>query len=234
MSMRQYDTWIIYRDPEEVLTALNVLLEHKDEITEEEPVLVFVNCSSSFTVDGKKINRYVDTLVCSKQADMALCLTSARYYDEDLGLMSATAADVIRVLNKNNIPYRIVAGKVNKSEFDDRDMPETWLIREAYVLEDSLSLSAEKGITDCVIYPDSKATLSVGYYLEDGTYHEVWGLNFDGLIEVGDTWNFLINENDKRNLSIEDAKKIILDKGLRYTIGKDPMTDIKNKRKVHR
>lgn len=223
MNSRQLDVWGIYRDPEHVLDALKIIAEHKDKITEEEPLNLFVNCTSSFIVDGKRIGRYMDALICSSQADIALCISSARYNDEDLGNYSATPEDIVRFLEKNNIPYRVITGEPQKDDIDDPKIPEIWMAREKYVLEDSLTESREKGCTDCVIYPDTTAKLSMGYYLKDGLYHEIWGLNFTGLIETDNSWTFLIDENDSRNVSAEEAKTIISDNGLGYTIGKEPV-----------
>ena len=223
MNYRQLDVWGIYRDPEHVLDALKIIAEHRNEITEENPLKLFVNCTSSFMVDGKKIGRYMDTLICSRQADTALCLSSARYTDEDLGDISATPEDIARFLDKYNIPYQIIAGEAQKDDIDDPKIPEIWMAREKYVLEDSLTESKEKGCTDCVVYPDTNAKLSMGYYLKDGSYYEIWGLNFKGLIETDNSWTFLIDELDSRNLSIEEAEKKNKKKGLKYRVGKTPI-----------
>lgn len=223
---RQLDVWGIYRDPEHVLDALKIIAEHKDEITKEAPLTLFVNCTSSFIVDGKRIGRYMDTLICSREADTALCLSSARYIDDDLGSVSATPEDIAKFLEKNGIPYQIVTGVPQTDDVDDPKIPEIWMAREEYVLEDSLAESKEKGCTNCVVYPETKAKLSMGYYLEDGSYYEVWGLNFKGLIETDNSWTFLIDEGDSRNISVEQAEKIIIDSGLGYTIGENPTSKV--------
>lgn len=225
MENRKLDVWAIYRDPEHVLDALKIIAKHKDKITEEAPLNLFVNCTSSFIVNGKIIGRYMDTLICSDQADIALCLSSARYEDEDLGLVSATPEDIINFLEKHNIPYQIITGTPQVDDIDNPNIPEIWMAREKYVLEDSLAESREKGCTDCVIYPDTTAKLSMGYSLKDGSYYEIWGLNFTGLIETDNSWTFLIDENDSRNVSIEEAKDIIADKGLSYTLGQKPISE---------
>jgi len=93
---RKLDVWAIYRDPEHVLDALKIILKNKDEI--KEPLTLFTNCVSSFSIDGKKVDRYMDTLICSEEADIALCLSSARYYDEKLGLISATPEVIAKFL----------------------------------------------------------------------------------------------------------------------------------------
>ena len=226
MNNKQLDVWAIYRDPEHVLDALKIIADHKNEITEEEPLCLFVNCTSSLTVDGKKVGRYMDTVICSREADIALCLSSARYYDEDLGPISATPEDIVHFLEKESIPYQVITGEPQIDDVDDKKIPEIWMIREKYVLEDSLAESKEKGCTYCTVYPDTKAKLSMGYYLKDGSYHEVWGLNFNGLIETDNSWSFLINEEDSRNLSVDDAEKIITDSGFDYIIDDNPLKKI--------
>ena len=223
MSNRNLDVWAIYRDPEHVLDALNIILSKKDEITKEGPLRLFVNCTSSFIVNGVNVGRYMDTIICSRQADIALCISSARYYDEDMGNISASAQDIVSFLEKNDIPYEVVTGIPQEDDIDNPLIPEIWMIRERYVLEDSIKESKEKGCKECVIYPDTSAKLSMGYYLKDNTYMEIWGLNFKGLVETDNSWSFLIDENDSRNITIEDAKEIINDYGLNYTVGNNPL-----------
>ncbi len=222
-SYRLLDVWGIYRDPEHVLDALKIILEHKNEITEDEPLKLFVNCTSSFVVDGKKIGRYMDTLICSREADIALCLSSARYTDEDLGSISATPEDIAKFLDKHHIPYEIITGVPQKDDIDNPKIPEIWMAREDYVLRDSLAESKERGCEDCTIYPSTKAKLSMGYTLKDGSYHEIWGVNFKGLIETKNSWTLLIDESDQRNLSIEYAKKIIAESGFKFAEAKSPI-----------
>ena len=158
----------------------------------------------------------MDTIICSSEADIALCLSSARYSDETLGLISATPEDIIEFLRKHNIPYQVITGVPQKDDVDDPKIPEIWMIREKYVLVDSLSESKEKGCTSCTVYPKTTAKLSMGYYLEDGTYYEIWGLNFKGLIETDNCWSFLIDENDSRNIRVKEAEEVIMEKGLTY------------------
>lgn len=211
---RKLDVWAIYRDPEHVLDALKIILSNKEKITK--PLTLFTNCTSSFIIDGKKVGRYMDTLICSDEADIALCLSSARYYDKDMGLISATPEIIAKFLDKHNIPYKIVTGIPQKDDIDDCKIPEIWMAREKFVLEDSIDESKEKGCTNCIFYTNTDAKLSMGYYMNDGSYKEIWGLNYNGLIETDNSWTFLINEGDERNISIEQAKEILIEKGLVY------------------
>lgn len=212
---RKLDVWAIYRDPEHVLDALKIILDNKDKITN--PLTLFTNCTSSFIIDGKKVGRYMDTLICSEEADIALCLSSARYYDEDLGgVVSATPEIIAKFLDKHDIAYEIVAGEPQKDDIDEPKMPEIWMAREKYVLVDSIKESKEKGCTDCTLYNETNAKLSMGYYLADGNYIEVWGLNYKGLIETDNSWTLLIDEGEKRNISIEEAKEILEEQALPY------------------
>ena len=228
MEDRKLDVWAIYRDPEHVLDALKIILEHKDEITK--PLNLYVNCTSSLIVNGKRVGRYMNTLICSNEADIALCLSSARYTDEDLGSISATPKDIADFLDKHGIPYQIITGFPQMDDIDDLNIPEIWMVREKYVLEDSLDESRSKGCEECTIYPDAKAKLSMGYYMEDGSYVEVWGLNYSGLIETDNSWTLLIDENDERNISIEEAKKVVEEKGLKSIIGNDPLEGLQAKK----
>ncbi len=214
INYRQLDVWAIYRDPEHVFDALKIILDSKDKI--KKPLTLFTNCVSNFTIDGKKIERNMDTLICSPEADIALILSAARYYDEDLGLISATPEIIARFLDKHEIPYEIVVGEPKKENLDDKDIPEIWMVRERFVLEDSLEESKQKGCTTCNLYSDTSANLSMGYYLSDGSYNEIWGLNYNCLVETDNSWTFMIDENDERNLSNEEVKQIIEEKGFEY------------------
>lgn len=220
MNNRILDVWAIYNEPQEILKPLKYILEHKEEIIKNGPLTLFTNCTSSFLVNGKKIGRYMDTVIYSYESDIALCLSSSRNLDEDLG---ASPEDIARFFDKHGIPYKIVFGEAQKDDIDDQNIPEIWMVREKYVLEDSLNDSKNRGCTDCIVYPNIDSKLSMGYYLKDGTYMEIWGLNFKGLIETDDSWSLLINENDPRNISIEDAIEIIKQNGLSYTIEDNPL-----------
>ena len=165
----------------------------------------------------------MDTLICSREADTALCLSSARYTDEDLGSISATPEEIAKFLDKHNIPCEIITGVPQKDDIDNPQIPEIWMAREDYVLKDSLAESKERGCENCTIYPSTRAKLSMGYTLKDGSYHEIWGVNFKGLIETQNSWTLLIDELDKRNLSIEDAKKIIAESGFEFTEARSPI-----------
>lgn len=202
---RNLDVWGIYRDPEHVLDALKIIAEHKAEITEENPLILFTNCSSKFTINGKEIGRYMDTLICSRPSDIAMCLSSARYTDEDLGSVSATPEDIAKYLDKQSIPYKIVGSKFAKKQNEDKDNPnikEIWMARELDVLKLSLEESRSKGNNKVIIYPDVNAGLSMGYYDENDEYIEIWGINFKGLLETDNSWTCLIDEEDRRNLKI--------------------------------
>lgn len=50
----------------------------------------------------------------------------------------------------------------------------------------------------------------------DGSYNEIWGLNYNCLVETDNSWTFMIDENDERNLSNEEVKQIIEEKGFEY------------------
>lgn len=220
---RQLDVWSIYRDPEHVLDALKIILEHKGEITDENPLTLFTNCVSKFTINGEEVDRYIDTLICSREADIALCLTSARYTDKELGDISATPEDIAKFLDKYNIPYKIVTGKSPEKEIgwykqgedkitvidviekDDRNIPELWMAREEEVIRLALEESASKGCRKCVFYPNIPSNLGMGYYLEDSSYKEVWGIDFKGLVETDNNWTLIIDEGYKDNLNEEDV-----------------------------
>ena len=61
MNDRQLDVWWMYKDHEAILSPLKIILGHKDEITKEDPLYLFVNCSSKFIVDGKEMRIRMST-----------------------------------------------------------------------------------------------------------------------------------------------------------------------------
>ena len=108
-------------------------------------------------------------------------------------------------------------------------MPETWFIREGYVLKESLNNSRDNGCEECIVYPDVKSRLMVGYYTDDNKFHEVWGLHFKGLITTSNSWSLVISEKDPRNISMDEVIKIIEEEGFGYKVGSDPFEEIRRK-----
>lgn len=225
MEDRKLDVWGIYRDPEHVLDALKIIVDHKDEIKRKGALKLFTNCTSKFIIDGKNVGRYMDTLICSREADIALCLSSARYTDEKLGEISATPAHIAKFLDKYDIPYEIITGESQKDDIDNPKTPEIWMVREKAVLEESIAESIERGCKDCSIFPKIKSKLSMGYFMQNGEFKEIWGVNFKGLIKTDNSWTLLINEDDKRNLSMDEAKEIITKNGLEIKKEENPVKE---------
>ena len=135
----------------------------------------------------------------------------------------------IKFLDENDIPYEVIVGKDSSLKKDDENMPETWFIREGYVLKESLNNSRDNGCEECIVYPDAKSRLMVGYYTDDNNFHEVWGLHFKGLITTSNSWSLVINEKDPRNISMDEVIKIIEEEGFGYKIGSDPFEEIRRK-----
>ena len=217
---RQSDIWAVNKNPSDVDYALEVLLERKNRITK--PLKIFTNCSSKFIINGREIERYIGTVIFSKEIDFSLCLMNN-------GKNGYTEEDTFDFLHQAGIPYEVVAGKDILDKKDDEDIPETWFIREGYVLKQSLNNSRDNGCEECIVYPDVKSRLMVGYYTDDNNFYEVWGLHFKGLITTNNSWSLLINEKDYRNISVEEAIKTIEKEGFSYTIGSDPFEEVKKK-----
>lgn len=209
MEKSQLDIWAIYRDPQEVLTALKIILERKDAIPKDKPLILFTNCVSKFMIDGKEVERHIDTLIYSEEIDIALFLMADRFEDEELGVFSADASDIARFLDKHNIPYTVVFGENNEIKPNDEDIPEIWFARERYVLEDSLRVSFSKGFNDVTYYPDINSDISIGYYRENGSFFEIFKLHHNGLVDTGDNWTLIISEGFDRNIRKEEVVDII-------------------------
>ncbi len=84
-------------------------------------------------------------------------------------------------------------------------MPETWFARSNDVLVDALRESHSKGCDECVFYPNLESELSIGHYSEDGTFEEIWGSKYKGLVETDNNWTFLTNEQYETNMDYQEA-----------------------------
>ena len=214
---RQLDVWGIYRDPEHIYDALRIILEHKDKINT--PLKLYKNCTSKFIVDGEEIGRYMSTFVCSYEADIALLLSNVERekYITGIGKDSkeydleaiATPEIIETFFKKYAIPYEIIDVKNEQTMVNDNEIPETWFARADYVLIDALRESHSKGCDKCIFYPSIDSKLSLGYYLQNGTFEEIWGSDFKGLIETDNNWTFLTNENFHENLNRQGAIQVI-------------------------
>lgn len=217
----QLDIWFINKEPEAIETPLKQIVNNKNKIKKD--LNVFVNCMSRFIVDGKEVERYAGTVVTSTEADIALCVTNNSNVTNEEGVEVNATQRIVDTLSEEGIPYRLVFGL----KFDDRkenpNIPETWMIREEYVLKDALEDSKSRGDTKCTIYPDSQGVFEIGYYEKDGSFHKVWGVHFKGIIETNSNWALLIQENDKRNMTIEEAIKLVEESGMSYSYGESPV-----------
>ena len=217
---RQSDVWAVNKDPNDIDYALQTILERKNKLTK--PLYFFTNCSSKFIIDGKEIERHIGSIIFSKEIDVSLGLMSNGNYGD-------VVDKTIGFLHDNGIPVQIVVGEDIDIKPVDNDIPETWFIREDYVLRESLKNSRDNGCDKCVIYPNAKSRLMVGYYTSDNKFHEVWGLHFKGIIATENSWSLLIDEHDNRNTNIEEAIKIIEEKGFSHSIGDNPYEEVKKK-----
>ena len=226
MNLRQLDVWDVNNEPLEVFDALECFLNNKDKIIN--PVQVVCNCTSSIIVDGIQVNRFMDTLIYSEEADTVLCLSNARYYNEQRDF-EATPEMVVDYFDQNGISCTVSSGEPQFGIYEDEQIPEMWFCREGKVLSDALGAS---GTNECKIYSNSTASISVGY-VKEGVYKELFGVNVKGIIQTGDIWAFLIDEQDKRNISIEEAIRIIEGKGFSYSFEDGPIIDQSSNIKPH-
>ena len=233
-NIRQLDIWAANKNPNDIQYPLGKILERVEEKRkhgeEIEPLGVFVNCVSKFTIGDREIERYIDTLVLSKQLDVAFCIMSTRCFDEEF---TETTVDIQRVVDffyDNNIKFKASSGKPLGFKDEKTNIPETWFIREGYVLKEFLNDSRNNGCEECIIHPDIECKIVVGQYsYETGEFHEVWGVNFKGLIATKNSWGLLTNENYPNNLSTDEAIKTIEKEGFSYKVGSDPFEEVRKK-----
>lgn len=216
-SDRQLDVWGIYRDPEHIYDALKIILDSKDKI--KEPLKLYKNCASRFVIDEKEIGRYMSTFVCSQEADIALLLSEAEKikYMDSVGkdgkihaLEAIATPEIIEIFFKKfGIPYELIDLANEEKKVNDNEIPETWFARADYVVIDALRESHSKGCDKCTFYPKIDSELSVGRYLEDGTFEEIWGTKYKGLIETDNNWTLITDEKFEENLNAQGVINVI-------------------------
>lgn len=236
---RKFDIWSVCYDPEETFIALiDGLLRVKQAQEKEEkrtiewePVELVCNCVSVFTIDGKEVFRPIDTLVFSKQFDMALCVTNVSITDEQYGSITVSPEDIRNFFEKYHIPYKLYSGidpKIVNPEINTFDplIPDIWMARDDSVFESFIDNLKAKNCRDCTVYPQTKASLSVRCYQNKWSSREIFGLNFDSLIEGSNTWALLVSENSDKNISVQQAEEMLTDSGLIYREDVDPMRNL--------
>ena len=236
---RQFDIWSVCYDPEETFIALveGLLMAREAQEKEEkrtiewEPVELVCNCVSVFKIDGKEVSRPIDIFVCSRQFEMALCVANSEVIDEECGLVKTSPEDIMKFFEKYHIPYKVYSGidpkRVNPeiNSFDPL-IPDIWMSRDDSVFNSFIDDIKTKGCKECIVYPETKASLSLRCYQNPFSPREIWGLNFSGLVEGSNTWALLVNENSDMNISIQQAEKMITDSGLSYKEDVDPMRNL--------
>jgi hypothetical protein len=184
-----FDLWGVHRDAFHLKDGLDIIVEHKDKINE--PLTLFVNCACIFEVNGKKIGRYYDTLIYSKEADIAIFLSNAT---------DATPQEIVTFLRSNNIPYQAVTGgltDLEKNGINDENVLEVWFARDKEILGLALDESIDEfSCFNATFYPNIKANLSMGYYVND-KFVKIFEVSANGIVETDNNLTLITDERRK-------------------------------------
>lgn len=184
------DVWAIQKYPEELDNALsNIKINSQDNI-------LFSNCSCNMRIGSKHVTRNFDTMLYAEDSDTLVILMKDG---------KATTEDIRKNLDNRNILYHeVIFDKEEDSEYyDDESIKELCFAREAYVLEDAVVDSKNRGYNKCIYYPAVDGNLDLQYLDNNSELSVVDGRFFKGVVEFPDKMVLLINQNDPRNVTSE-------------------------------
>ena len=234
-NIRQLDIWAANKNPNDIQYPLDTILERITEKRKNgenvEPLNVLVNCVSKFTIGDREIERHIGTLIFSKQLDVAFCIMNNSQKDGEYKGQMVDAREAAKFFEENNITYDLSFGDYMGYQDENTDVPETWFIREGYVFNEFLNDSINHGCTECIVYPDIKARITVGQYSYwTGDFCVAWEVNFERLVTTKSGWALMTNEGYPTNIkTTEEITDMLKEKGFSYTIGENPYDEIKKK-----
>jgi hypothetical protein len=205
MTNSNLDVWAIQYEPQELETALSNLKVPGNTI-------LYTNALCSFKIGDINISsRQFDTFLYSEENDLFVMLMRGG---------KATADDVRKYLENHNIYYNEVVLEPSISKYDDGyKVPELWIARENYVVEDALHDSISKGSKlECEYYPNLDGSLNLSYLTNSNEMINIDGRIFKGLIYLEDKLILLVNQNDKRNVKPSDVFELLRKNNVRYIL----------------
>ena len=195
------DIWAIQEDGSEIFTAL-------DQINGGLSI-IYDNCVCKMNIGSNIINsRLFPTVLYNEESDVLIMLMKDS---------PATKDDMVNYLKEKNLKFvEVTFMDVEKEETNDLDVPIIWFAREAYVLEDAIKDSVDRGIMDCTYYPILEGDLKLNYTNNDNAPENVDSRLFQGLLEFDDKLILLVNQKDNvdengnsRNVTPEGVMEIL-------------------------
>lgn len=182
------DVWAIQNYPEELKSALSGL-ETKGEI------IIFSNVVCSFNLGGIKIkSKQFDTFLYSEESDRLVMLMRGG---------KTTKEDIIQELENQGITnyHEVILSPSEDEHMDGNIIPEIWIAREEYVLDDALKDSSKKESSMTGdYYPNLCGYMSLDYLTSHGARNQLNKRIFKGLIQMDDKTILLVNNGEKRNI----------------------------------
>lgn len=205
MQINNLDVWAVQKK-EELEKAISII--DKDSIGN----ILYSNCICTFVIGDRVITeKLFDKCFYSEDSDAVIFFSSDKISSEDIE----------EQLNKHNVNYTIVSFKERKKTIQgDDSFPEVWFARADDVLKEAIDNSVEKSIMDCVYYPEMESRLILGYKTIDNRRSEIEYKMCRGVVYFKDKIILLISQNDNRNVSVEQVKRILKNKGINYEIKK--------------
>lgn len=209
------DIWAVQEDETEIQTALEQIKGGLSIIYDK------VTCEMMIGSNNVQ-NRLFDLFLYNEESDTFIMVMKGS---------KASKEDMISYLEEHNLKYVEVTFLDDdidniSDEKEKVDVPELWFARDTYVVEDAIDSSIERGVSTATIMPNVMGDLALFYTNNYGHTEVVDGRMFKGLVFLSDKIVMLVNQGNKsKNIKLEDLEKIMLDKGLIYSI--DESNDIK-------
>lgn len=209
------DIWAVQEDETEIQTALEQIKGGLSIIYDK------VTCEMMIGSNNVQ-NRLFDLFLYNEESDTFIMVMKGS---------KASKEDMITYLEEHNLKYVEVTFLDDdidniSDEKEKVDVPELWFARDTYVVEDAIDSSIERGVSTATIMPNVMGDLALFYTNNYGHTEVVDGRMFKGLVSLSDKIVMLVNQGNKsKNIKLEDLEKIMLDKGLIYSI--DESNDIK-------
>ena len=217
MEKTKLDILLVQNDPKELYKALREIKSNRENI-------LFSNCVSCLKVGNQYLNIQFDRAFYANK--LVLVRRNCKIDNNDFK----------NILEEWNIKYQEVI--FNDEDFEykcRREIKNLYFPRGSESLINILEDSKKKGIEECNYYPYVEGVLRLKYFITNGSLEILDERYLKGLIELRDKLILLINQKEKRNVSMDKALKILRNEKLSVCIKEDTENIIgQNKVKQYR
>jgi len=204
MEKTKLDILLVQNDPRELYNALKKINSASNEN------ILFSNCISSVKVGNQFLNLQFDRAFYSNK--LVLVRRNCKIDHEDFK----------GVLDEWKIKYQEVVFDDSKFNYNSRkEIKNVYFPRGSESLIESLEDSKRKGITSCNYYTEVKGLIALKYYLTNGDLELLDARNTKGLIELDDKLIMLVDQDEKRNIKVDKALRILKREGISINISEE-------------